>query len=224
MLQRWFGNLLNGNGVAPAGNHQVTSLTAVLEREAPHEELPQPKLTAPKLPSRAEMWDFDSFDQIYQTAPANPPKTSYSIVKVAEMVNSPHLGGMSSDAKRAAILMALEAAGAELKDILQDAMLRQRALGDYEERMQKRLSDFEALKGEENRKIQTELDQITANYHTRIQANVDDIARRQDGFRAWQKTKQAELRTISEASAYCSSQQPAVESMTLILERTPARR
>src|SRR5438270_7077210 len=70
------------------------------------------------------------FDQIYQNATVKPPAIPYSIMKVVEMSASSHLEGMTPEAKRSALLMALEAGGAEIEDLLQDALVRQRALND----------------------------------------------------------------------------------------------
>ena len=174
--------------------------------------------------TRRPIDNFDSFDEIYRTAPANPPHVGYSILKVAGMLKSAHLAGMNSDAKRAALMMALEAAGAELKDILQDAMLRQRALNDYEDTQQKRLREFEAASGEENRAIQAELDKITAQYMARIQVYVDAVAGQQDLFRAWQKSKQQESTSITEALGFCSPQENPMDTLSAVLERTSNRR
>ena len=54
------------------------------------------------------------------------------------MLSSEHLRGLSSASKHSALLMALEAAGIAVKDILQDAVQRQRLLNDYEESQQRR--------------------------------------------------------------------------------------
>jgi Skp family chaperone for outer membrane proteins len=144
-----------------------------------------------------------SFEQIYNNAAVRPPRIPYGILKIADMLASVHLTGMAPEAKRSALMMALEAAGVEVEDVLQDAVVRQRALNDYEEAYQKRLKDLETAKSEENVKIQAELDRMTAQYLSRIQANVDDVAREQDRFRAWQKRKQLEVDRITEAAAYC---------------------
>ena len=128
----------------------------------------------------------------------------YSILKVIEMLNSPHLAGMGPEAKRGSLLMALAAVGAEVTDILHDAMLRQRALNDYEDLQQNKLAEFEAAKLAENRAIQAELDRVKAAHLEQIQANMDEIARRQDTFRLWQKSRQKESNTIAEAATYCA--------------------
>ena len=87
-----------------------------------------------------------SFEQIYDNAAAKPTRGDYDILKVVEMLNSAHLSGMSTETKRASLFMALEAAGVEVEDLLQDAVVRQRALNDYEEAQQTWLSGFEAAK------------------------------------------------------------------------------
>ena len=164
---------------------------------------------------------YGPFDQIYQTAAVKPPRLAYGILKVAEMMNSPHLAGMSPEARRCSLLMALEAAGAEIEDLLQDAVVRQRALNDYEDGQRGRLDAFERSKIDENKKIQQELDRLTSQHLARIQANMDEVEREQDNFRAWQKSKQQESQRITEAAAYCVPQGSAasVSSLTAVLER-----
>jgi len=164
---------------------------------------------------------YGPFEQIYQAAAVKPPRLSYGILKVAEMMNSPHLDGLSPDARRCSLLMALEAAGAEVEDLLQDAVVRQRALNDYEDGQKNRLEAFEQSKIDENKKIQQELDRLTAQHMVRIQSNLDEVAREQDNFRAWQKGKQQESQRITEAAAYCVPQGSAasVSSLTAVLER-----
>ncbi len=164
---------------------------------------------------------LSSFEEIYRGTQAKSSRVAYTILKVAEMAESPHLEGMSSEGKRCSLLMALDAAGVEVEDLLQDAMVRQRALNDYEEAQQSRLHDFEGVKIEENRKIQAELDRVTAQHISRIQANLDEVARQQDLFRAWQKQKNQEARRISDAAAICVPQNTSSsgDTLTMMLER-----
>ena len=117
--------------------------------------LPPAPASSQNLPPR-----FDSFEEIYRSTPANLAREAYSIMKVAEMANSPHLAGMSAEARRSSVLMALEAAGVDVKDMLQDAMLRHRAFDEYENAQQKKFQDFESAKIEANRRLQEELERI----------------------------------------------------------------
>ena len=169
---------------------------------------------------------FASFEEVYRGAPVKSSKAAYTILKVSEMATNAYLGGMSADAKRNSILMALEAAGVSVDDLLQDAMVRQRALNDYEETLQRRLKEFETRKLEENRQVQNELDRLTAEHIGRIQSNLDELARQQDVFRAWQKDKQQESRRISDAASICVPQNAPSkgDSVSLVLERVTGSR
>jgi len=120
------------------------------------------------------------------------------------MVNSPHLAGLTAETKRASLLMALDAAGVQLEDLLQDAMARQRALNEYEDVQYKRLKEFEAQKAKENEAIQVEIDRVNAAHMARIQANLEEVSRREDTFRGWKKRKQKESEVIAEAAAFCA--------------------
>ncbi|MGA2434405.1 MAG: hypothetical protein ABSG25_03880 [Bryobacteraceae bacterium] len=169
--------------------------------------------------------DIGNFEQIYQNAAVKPPQIEYGILKVSEMANSAHLGGMSPEAKRASLLMALEAAGAEIEDLLQDAVVRQRALHDFEEAQQARIKHFEASKLEENAKIQAELDRLTKHYLSLMQSNLDEIAREQNNFRVWQKLKQQESERITEAAAVCvphGGSTTGNNNLAAVLERATA--
>jgi len=165
-----------------------------------------------------------TFDQIYQNAAVKPPRLTYNILKISEMLQSPHLEGMSSEARRCSLLMALEAAGAEVEDLLQDAVVRQRALNDFEDSEQNRLKTLEARKAQENCDIQAELDRLTGQYMALIQANVDEVAREQDSFRAWQKRKQFEVHRITEAATICVPPGTGNGGLTAVLERATALR
>src|SRR5580693_7646289 len=126
---------------------QTSPTGSETQQEAPHET---PRAT----PCHPGLGKFDSFDEIYRSGPANQTNLPYDIMKVARMLESSHIESMSVESKRGSLMMALEAAGADAKDILQDAMVRQRALSDYEESQQRKLRDFEAYKAEENHKVQ----------------------------------------------------------------------
>jgi hypothetical protein len=173
----------------------------------------------PKILEHTGLGKFDSFGEIYRSGPANQTHLPYDIMKVAQMLASPHLSSMSVESKRGSLMMALEAAGAEAKDILQDAMVRQRALSDYEDAQQKKLRDFESFKGEQSRIIQEELDHINAEYLARIQVNVNEVAKQQDALRAWQKNKHHELAVIAEACGYLAPPEAAGNSLVAALDR-----
>ncbi len=100
-------------------------------------------------------------------------------------------------------------------------MARKRALNDYEDMLLEKLRRFEDSKAAENAQIQADLDRITHEHLSRIQANLDLVARAQDDLRAWQKRKQQEAQRITDAAKYCVPQDAASHDTTLVavLER-----
>jgi hypothetical protein len=222
MLKRWFPLAFTEEPAPPNGVSRKGAADQASRAPEPTPDVAQLKPSAPAPTSpRGEPTKYAGFEQIYSSAPVKPPKVGYGILKIAEMVNSSHLTGMSPEARRCSLLMALEAAGAEIEDLLQDAVVRQKALNDYEHAQQNRLKEFEAAKLEENSRIQAELERLTGQYLSRIQANLDEVAREQDTFRAWQREKHQESHRITEAATFCVPQGSAAGSTTLtaVLER-----
>jgi hypothetical protein len=161
-----------------------------------------------------------------EPAPRATAVSRFGITKVVEMVNSQHLSGLSPDAKRCAVMMALEAVEVGIEELLQDAVIRQRALADDEQERQSALRRFEEAKADENAALQTELDSITARFNSQMQANLDEVAREQDKFRFWQRKKQQETQQIAEAAAVCVPEGAGGigSSLTSVLERACAAR
>jgi hypothetical protein len=223
MLKRFFHFAADGDETASNGSHRNGSAGHGTVTRAKEDKQPMEPMvgTARTEGVTASVGTFVPFEEIYRNASFKQPKVAYDILKVGEMVNSAHISGLSLDTKRCAVLMALEVAGVETEDLLQDAMARQRALNDYEEALQNSLREFEAAKNRENTEIQAELDRATARYMARIQANVDEVARQQDAYRAWQKEKQQESQCIAEAASYCTPQSGAnnANSLSAVLVR-----
>lgn len=71
-------------------------------------------------------------DDIYRMAGILNPRKGYSINKIVEMLRSEHLRGLSKELKRASVLMALDAAGIPVEEVLQDAKARREAIDSYE--------------------------------------------------------------------------------------------
>lgn len=147
----------------------------------------------------------------------------WGIAKAMDMLNSTHLAGMSAEAKRCALLMALEAAGTEVEALLQDALMQQRLLDQQEEQREVRLRQIEADKLQENRAVQAELDRLTGRYMARLQANLDLITQHQDEFRTWQKQKQQESQRMADAAAFCVPHGHVSRSATLSVVLEPVR-
>lgn len=149
-----------------------------------------------------------SMADIYEAAEIQPPPHGYTILKVAEMLKSEHIRNLPREVKRSSILVALEAAGAKLDDVIQDAVRRDRALDAFETVQQRALEELEARKAQENQQIQAELDRLVADYRARMQANNDAVAAERERFFGWRLQKQEEERKIAEAVSYFVSENP----------------
>jgi hypothetical protein len=149
-----------------------------------------------------------SFVEIYQAAEIHPPAHGFTIEKVGDMLRSEHIRNLPRDVKRSSILVALEAAGAPLQDVIQDAMKRDQALDTFESVQEKSLNQLESQKGQENQQIQAEIDRVVAEHRSRIQANNDEVAKEKERFFAWRLKKQEEEQKIADAVSYFVADNP----------------
>ena len=147
--------------------------------------------------------DLLAYEDIYRAA-GLLNSSGYSVSKVVKMLNSDRIRDLSKDIQRASVLMALDASGTAVDDLLHDATRREQALNSYEEGQCKQLEQFEARKTKENADIQAEIDRLTAHYAERIQQNQDQIAREKEALRNWQMAKQNESQRIAQVIELCT--------------------
>lgn len=167
---------------------------------------PQPPPTAAAARSAAA--NSASFQEIYDAAEIHPPPHGFTIMKIGDMLRSEHIRSLPRDVKRSSVLVALEAAGAPLQEVIEDAVKRDRALDTFEHVQEKSVADLEAAKTKENQQIQTEMDRVVADYRARIQANNDAVAKEKERFFAWRLKKQEEEQKISDAVSYFVTENP----------------
>jgi hypothetical protein len=86
--------------------------------------------------ARAAHWrakaDVADFRSVYAEAGIGPPAHGYGVDKMADMLASPHLAARPLDVRATAALAALEAAQVPLRDVIDDAVLRHKALAAFE--------------------------------------------------------------------------------------------
>jgi len=203
MQNKWFSSWRGQEGGNGAGNGAPEPPSSKAEEEV-HETRTQPSSGSNGFAGSAS--ELQAFEEIYRAAGIKGPRLGYSIGKVIEMLQSEHIRNLATETKRASLLMALEAAGVQVDEVLQDATLRQRAINSYEAIQRKHLEEYEARKAQENCAIQAEMERVSAEYSARISNNLEEIAREKDSFRKWQLRKQNEAQRISEAVALCVTQ------------------
>lgn len=171
--------------------------------------------------------DLLSYEDIYHAAGIMSPRSGYGIHKVVEMLNSGRIRDLAKEAKRASVLMALDAAGTSVDQLMQDATRRQQALNAYEAGQRKQLEEFEAMKSRENAQIEAEMDRIRAHYAERIQHNHDEVVKEKEDLRNWQSAMQHEMQRIAEVIELCGKQPapvPAPGSAASATASSPAEK
>jgi hypothetical protein len=161
----------------------------------------EPKFTNP-------VSDPTSFEEIYRAGEIPEAPHGYSILKVAQMMESEHIRSLPSDVKRSSVLVALDAAGVNIKDVIQDAIQRDRALDAYERVQQRALEELENTKSKENAQIQAEIDRYVTQQRAKIQENNDATTREKERVTGWRLKKQQEEKKIAEAVGYFVSENP----------------
>jgi Asp-tRNA(Asn)/Glu-tRNA(Gln) amidotransferase A subunit family amidase len=150
----------------------------------------------------------NTFEEIYQAAEIQPPPHGYTVFKVADMLQNQHIKELPREIKRSSVLVALEASGVKVEDIVTDAVRRDKALDTFETIQRRSLEQLEAGKAEENKKAQAEVDRLLEEYRARIQANNETIAREKDRFQSWLQQKHQEEQRIADTIAYFVTENP----------------
>lgn len=183
---------------------------AAAPESMPSAEPALPKLEEKTAPAAADCpGELLSSEDIYRASGILQPHSRYGIIKIVEMLESKHIRELPTEVKRASVLMALEASGTSVDDVLQDAARRQHALNAYESGQKQQFEEFEAHKTRENARIQAELERVVAHYSERIKQNQEQVEREREALRSWQAMKERELQRISEAAALCGKQAAA---------------
>ncbi len=175
----------------------------------------EPKFTTP-------ISDPTSFDQIYEAAEIPLPPQGYSILKIAQMLESEHIRNLPSDVKKSSVLVALDAAGVDVKEVIQDAVRRDRALDTYERVQQRAVEQLESKKTSENSQIQADIDKYVTEQRAKIQSNNDAISREKERFTGWRLKKQQEEKKIADAVGYFVSENPITTGDVNVQQQPPA--
>ena len=180
MTKKWYNYFVSvdeANQSAPASAAAGTTSAAQSVAEIASSVAAEPKFTTP-------ISDPTSFDQIYEAAEIPLPPQGYSILKIAQMLESEHIRNLPSDVKKSSVLVALDAAGVDVKEVIQDAVRRDRALDTYERVQQRAVEELESKKTTENSQIQADIDKYVTEQRAKIQSNNDAISREKERFTA----------------------------------------
>ena len=129
-------------------------------------------------------------------------------LKVSQMLESEHIRNLPSDVKKSSVLVALDAAGVDIKEVIQDAVRRDRALDTYERVQLRAVDELEGRKAKENADLQAQIDKYVTEQRAKIQSNNDEVSREKERFTGWKLKKQQEEKKIAEAVGYFVTENP----------------
>ena len=149
-----------------------------------------------------------TMDGIYRSAQIPTPAHGYTVLKVAEMLQSEHIRTLPVEVKRKSIMVALDAAGVKVNEVIEDAVRRDRALDTYERVLQKHIEDLRSQKELENKRLQEEINQRLTELRAHIEENTKEVNREHDNLTAWRTRKREEEEKIAETVSHFVSENP----------------
>jgi Asp-tRNA(Asn)/Glu-tRNA(Gln) amidotransferase A subunit family amidase len=152
--------------------------------------------------------DTATHDDIYSAARIATPPHGYTILKVAEMLESEHIRELPADVRRKSVLVALDAAGVSVKEIVEDAVQRDRALDTYERVLEQNLEALRVTSAEENTALEAEVEQRLRDLRAAIDKNNQAVAQAREQLAVWRAGKRAEETRIADAVGYFVSENP----------------
>jgi hypothetical protein len=167
-----------------------------------------PEASAPPPPPVAAVGPSADLAIVYDAAKIAPPPHGYTVLKVAEMLHSEHIHALPQDVRRKSVLVALDAAGVKVDEIVEDAVRRDRALDTYERVLQQHLDQLAAKTEAENQALEEEIARRAAELRARIDENRRVLDEERREFQAWKARKDAEESLIADAVGYFVSENP----------------
>ena len=184
---------LDGNNSNPKG--QVNNIDAKSNRDN------QPTIMARATGLPPNQGSLLSLPDICLAVGSMSSRLGYNIDAVSSMLDSNHLQGMTNDVKKASVLMAVEAAGIPIGELLQDGAKPLDALNSYEATERKRFEEYETRKSQESAQIQLEIERMTAHCLDRIEHNLVEVTQAKDAFLNCQTSKLKESQPVADAIA-----------------------
>jgi hypothetical protein len=170
------------------------------DREIPPEivETPQPRAVSRSAVSAA----VEDFTAVYQEAGIEPPAHGYGIDKVAEMLEGKRLAPLAREVKATAVMAALEAAGAPIRDAIQDALLRDKALDAFETAKERELQETRAKNEARIKELTSEMEALLKKINAEIERLKQEGDAAAKAFTALQVRKRREEERLRDLVAY----------------------
>jgi len=170
------------------------------ERDLPAENFED---APPNRVTRSEVSaDVADFGAVYEEAGIELPLHGYGIDKVAEMLENKRLATLQREVKATAVLAALEAASVPIRDVIQDAVVRDKALDAFETAKAQEVQELQARSGARIEAIKNEIESFLKEKNTEM----EELKQAKDGadraFLALQARKRREEQRLFDLVAH----------------------
>jgi len=143
-------------------------------RDIPAEAIASP----PPPPSRSDVaMEIEDFGAVYDEAGVAIPDHGYGVDKIAEMLQGKRLSSLSREVRAQAVLAALEAAQVDVKDVIADAVRRDKALDAFEAAKERELHELRTKNETRVRELRQEMEALL----TKINAEIERLKASAEG-------------------------------------------
>ena len=139
------------------------------------------------------------WNAVYREAAVHPPPHGYGVDRVSEMLETKRFGSLDRDTKRKAILAALDAAAVSIRDVIQDAVLRDEALQAFESVKQREVEELRVRTEGRIQTIQQELETVLRDSNAeleRLKRGTEESARSFTQFQERKRAEESRLRQL----------------------------
>jgi hypothetical protein len=149
-----------------------TGATAPPGEPVPEREIPPAAfedVAPPRVARSTVAASVDSFEAVYDEVGIQLPAHKYGVDKVSEMLESKRLATLGREVKATAVLAALEAAQVPIRDVIQDAVMRDKALDEFEAAKEAEVKDLKAKSEARIAAIKDEIDALLREKNAEIE-------------------------------------------------------
>jgi hypothetical protein len=159
-------------GVRLIVTDSAEAAAASAEAPPPEREIPPAAfedVAPPRVARSSVAASVDSFEAVYDEAGIVLPPHKYGVDKVSEMLESKRLSSLGREVKATAVLAALEAAQVPIRDVIQDAVMRDKALDGFEAAKEAEVKDLKAQSEARIGAIKDEIDALLREKNAEIE-------------------------------------------------------
>jgi hypothetical protein len=144
----------------------------------PRDIAPEEIVSPPPPPTRSDVaMEVEDFGAVYAEAGVALPDHGYGVDKVAEMLQGKRLSQLSREVRATAVLAALEAAQVDVKDVIADAVGRDKAIDAFEVAKERELHELREKNEVRVRELRQEMEALL----TKINAEIERLKASSEG-------------------------------------------